>query len=41
MEELSMSENALVAPDLLSGGHVTKYGRHFENINSAQHNCTF
>ena len=25
-----MSENPLVISDLLSGGHVTRYGRHFE-----------
>ena len=26
----SMSENLLIASDLLSADHVTKYGRHFE-----------
>ena len=36
-----MSENPLVASDLLLGGHVTGYGRHLENINSAWHKCRF
>ena len=37
----SMSGNPFVASDLLLGGHVTGYGRHFENINSARHKYRF
>ena len=36
-----MSENLLVPLDLLLGGHLTGYGHHFENINSAQHKFRF
>ena len=40
-EKFSMSENLLVASDLLSGCHVTRYGRYFENINRARHQYRF
>ena len=31
-----MSENPLVASDLLLGDHMTRYGHHFENITTAR-----
>ena len=36
-----MSENPLDVLDLLLGGHMTGYGRHFEKLNNAQHKCRF
>ena len=40
-EGIAMSENPLVASDLLLGGHVTGYGCHFEKLNSARHKYRF
>ena len=41
MEGYSMSENPLIASDLLLGSHAIRYGRHFEKYDGAQHKCTF
>ena len=40
-EGFSLSKKPMGALELLLGGHVTGYGRHFKNINSARHKCRF
>ena len=41
VEGFLISENPLIASDLLLGYHMTGYGDHFENINSATHKYRF
>ena len=41
MERFSMSENLLVASELLLDGHVIEYGRHFEKLNNVRHKYRF
>ena len=40
-ERLSMSENPLVASDLLLSGHMTRYSLHFKKLDSARHKYRF